>query len=59
MHNIEFEYIFIKHIIIYVVQAYLCRIKKCENGKHKDCNAYIIEDIKDEKINKNKENVKY
>ena len=39
--------------------ACLCKIKKGENGKHKDCDVCIIEDIKDEKIKKLKENIKY
>ena len=36
----------------------LCKIKKNEIGKHKDCDVCNIEDIKDEKINKLKTNMK-
>ena len=39
--------------------ACLCKIKKGEIGKHKDCDVCLIEDIKEEKINKLKENIKY
>ena len=37
----------------------LCKIKKDEIGKHKDCDVCTIEEIKDEKINNLKENIKY
>ena len=37
----------------------LCKIKKESMGKHHDCEVCNIEEIKDEKINKFKENVKY
>ena len=36
----------------------ICKIRKDEIGKHKDCNVCTIEEIKDEKINKLKENIK-
>ena len=39
--------------------ACLCKIKKNNNGFHKDCNACCIEEIKDEKKNKLKENIKF
>ena len=39
--------------------ACLCKIKKNEIGKHKDCDVCFIEDIKDEKKNKLKENIQY
>ena len=35
----------------------LCKIKKKEIGKHKDCDTCLIEDIIDEKRNKLKENI--
>ena len=35
----------------------LCKIKKKGNGQHADCDACIIEDIKEEKENKLKENI--
>ena len=38
--------------------ACICKINKKGNGKHKDCEVYCIEEIKDEKINKLKENIK-
>ena len=37
----------------------LCKIKKGDVGKHKDCDVCLIEDIKEEKINNLKENIKY
>ena len=39
--------------------ACIAKIKKNQNGKHKDCDVCIIEDIKEEKKNKIKENIKY
>ena len=36
----------------------LCKIKKKERGTHKDCDACDMEDIKEEKLNKLKENIK-
>ena len=36
----------------------LCKIKKKEKGIHKDCEACDMEDIKEEKMNKLKENIK-
>ena len=38
--------------------ACLCKIKKNEIGKHKDCDACDIEAIKEEKKNNLKENIK-
>ena len=38
--------------------ACLCTLKKNQNGKHKDCAVCFIEEIKDEKMNKIKENIK-
>ena len=35
----------------------ICKIKKNSLGKHNNCEVYNIEDIKDEKINKLKENI--
>ena len=37
----------------------IAKIKKEKNGMHKDCDFCIIEEIKDEKKNKIKENIKY
>ena len=37
----------------------LCKIKKKGYGQHKDCDVCEIEDIKEEKKNKYKENIKY
>ena len=36
----------------------ITKIKNKTDGKHKDCEVYAIEDIKDEKKNKLKENIK-
>ena len=57
-HNIELEYFCKTHNELSCA-ACLCKIKKGDNGKHKDCEACIIEDIKDEKLSKLKENIKY
>ena len=38
--------------------ACLCKIKEKGNGQHKDCDVCIIENIKDAKKNKLKENIK-
>ena len=37
----------------------IAKIRKKENGKHNECDVCIIEDIKEEKKNKIKENIKY
>ena len=37
----------------------LCKIKKKGYGQHKDCDVCEIEDIKEEKMNKYEENIKY
>ena len=39
--------------------ACLCKIKSKGYGAHKDCDICIIENIKEEKKNKLKENIKY
>ena len=39
--------------------ACISKIKKEEDGKHKDCDVCLIEEIKDEIKNKIKENIKY
>ena len=57
-HNIELEYFCKTHNQL-CCAACLCKLKKNENGKHKDCDVCFIEDIKDEKKNKIKENIKY
>ena len=57
-HNDELEFYCKTHNQL-CCAACLCKIKKKEIGKHKDCDVCIIEDIKDVKINKLKENVKY
>ena len=57
-HNDELEYFCKTHNEL-CCAACLCKIKKGDNGKHKDCDACIIEDIKSEKLNKLKENIKY
>ena len=57
-HNIELEYFCKTHNQL-CCAACLCKLKKNENGKHKVCDVCFIEDIKDEKKNKIKENIKY
>lgn len=36
----------------------IAKIKRNNNGTHKDCDIFIIEDIKEEKKNKIKDNIK-
>ena len=38
--------------------VYLCKIKINEIGRHKDCDTCLIKDIKNEKLNKLKDNIK-
>ena len=57
-HQIKLEY-FCKNHNQLCCAACIAKIKKNENGKHKDCDVCLIEDVKDEKKNKIKENIKY
>ena len=57
-HPLRLEY-FCKDHNKLCCAACLCKIKKNNNGFHKDCNACCIEEIKDEKKNKLKENIKF
>ena len=57
-HHCELEFFCKTHNQL-CCAACLCKIKKKEIGKHKDCDVCLIEDIRDEKINKLKENIKY
>ena len=57
-HNCKLEFFCKTHNEL-CCAACLCKIKKGEIGKHKDCHVCLIEDIKEEKINKLKENIKY
>ena len=41
-----------------ICAACLCKVNKIGDGQHKDCDVCIIQDIKDEKKNKLKENIK-
>ena len=57
-HQIKLEYFCKTHNQL-CCAACIAKIKKNENGKHKDCDVCLIEDIKDEKKNKIKENIKF
>ena len=57
-HNDKLEYFCKSHNQL-CCAACIAKIKKNQNGKHKDCEVCIIEDIKEEKKNKIKENIKY
>ena len=57
-HSQKLEYFCKDHNILCCASC-LCKIKNKGNGQHKDCNVCNIEDIKDEKINKLQENMKY
>ena len=56
-HNMKLEYYCENHNIL-CCAACIAKIKNKSDGKHKDCEIYTIEDIKDEKKNKLKENIK-
>ena len=57
-HKIELEYFCKVHNIL-CCAACISKIQSKGNGKHKDCQICNIEEIKDEKRNKLKENIKY
>ena len=57
-HQLELVFFYKTHNEL-CCAACISKIKKNEYGKHKDFEIYIIEDIKKEKENKFKENLKY
>ena len=57
-HIDKCEYFCKTHNILCCV-ACIAKIKSENNGQHKDCDVCLIKDIKDEKKNKLKENIKY
>ena len=57
-HFIELEYYCKDHNIL-CCAACISKIKSKGNGNHKDCQIYNIEEIKEEKKNKLKENILY
>ena len=57
-HNLELQFFCKTHNQLCCVIC-LCKIKKESMGKHHDCDVCNIEDIKEEKINKLKENIEY
>ena len=57
-HQIELEYFCKTHNKL-CCAACIAKIKRNQNGLHKDCDVCQIEDIKEEKKNKIKENIKY
>ena len=57
-HQMELEY-FCKNHNQLCCAACLCKINNNGNGKHKDCEVYCLDEIKNEKINKLKENIKF
>ena len=57
-HNDRLEYFCKTHNQL-CCAACIAKIRKKENGKHKDCEICIIEEIKEEKKDKIKENIKY
>ena len=56
-HNIKLEFFCKTHNELCCAIC-LCKIKKDDIGKHNDCDVCLIEDIRKEKINKLKENIK-
>ena len=57
-HQIQLEYFCKTHNEL-CCAACIAKIKKNQNGKHKDCDVCLIEDIKDEKKNNIKKNIKF
>ena len=57
-HKNKLEYYCKNHNIL-CCAACLCKIKGKGNGQHHDCNVCLIEEIKEEKKSKLKENIKY
>ncbi len=57
-HQIKLNYFCKSHNTL-CCAACLCQIKNNSDGKHKDCDVCLIQDIKEEKINKLNENIKY
>jgi len=55
-HQMELEYFCKTHNQL-CCAACIAKLQKKENGKHKDCDICFIEDIKEEKKNKLKENI--
>ena len=56
-HPMKLEYFCKEHNQL-CCAACLCKVNKKGNGQHKDCDVCDIENIKDEKRNKLKENIK-
>ena len=57
-HKHELEFFCKTHNQLCCVEC-ISKIKKKNFGNHKDCEVCLIEDIKDEKLNKLSENIKY
>ena len=55
-HNMKLEFYCKNHNIL-CCAACICKIKEKGYGNHKDCEAYVIENIKEEKKNKLTENM--
>ena len=57
-HHTKFEFFCKTHNIL-CCGLCISKIKSENNGQHKDCDVCLVKDIKDEKKNKLKENIKY
>ena len=57
-HLIKLEYYCKTHNVL-CCAACLCKVNEIGDGQHKDCDVCIIQNIKDEKKNKLKENIKF
>ena len=55
-HNMELEYLCKSHNKL-CCAACISKIKKNKNGLHTDCDVCLIEDLKEEKLGKLKENI--
>ena len=57
-HNIEIEFFWKTHNIL-CCSSCITKIKDEYHGKHTDCEVCLIKNIKEEKRNKLKDNIKY
>ena len=57
-HAIKVEYYCRTHNLLCCAKC-IARIKTKENGQHKECDIYSLEEIKEEKRNKLEDNIKY
>ena len=57
-HNMKLEYFCKTHNLLCCAGC-ISKIKNKNNGKHHDCEVFLFDDIKEEKLNKLNDNIKY